>query len=113
MSFQISPANSYGQIFVELSGLNDSIQYVLELIHPQNGVIREEVISGLNQTKLQFERLQPQTYQIRIIEDANANGRWDTGNLRQQRQPERVSIFSLEPLRAGWDLESSLIWQQK
>ncbi|HLF63963.1 MAG TPA: Ig-like domain-containing protein [Saprospiraceae bacterium] len=113
INFQISPRNSYGQIYAEILGLHDGLQYLVELIHPQTGVIGERIIRAQTQPKIEFDRLQPQTYQIRIIEDANANGRWDTGNLAQQRQPERVFIQALEPLRAGWDLEVTSIWEEK
>ena len=30
---------------------------------------------------------------FRIIEDMNDNGRWDTGNLVERRQPERAEYY--------------------
>jgi hypothetical protein len=113
ISFQISPRNAFGRIIAEITGLQDSIPYLVELLHPQSGVVGTSLIMGKESEKITFDKLQPQGYQVRIVEDANANGRWDTGHLAQQRQPERVFIQSLEPLRAGWDLEATVKWDQK
>jgi hypothetical protein len=38
--------------------------------------------------------------------DWNGNGRWDTGNYDDHRQPEPVLERKLEQLRANWDLET-------
>jgi hypothetical protein len=70
------------------------------------------VIHQQSKARIEFPNLPPQTYQIRIIEDINGNGRWDTGNLAQHKQPERVLLQSLEPLRAAWDLETTITWKQ-
>jgi hypothetical protein len=113
INLQISALSTFGQIFANVGGLNDSLQYVVQLVHPQSGVLSEHVIHGQTQKTVEFLHLQPQNYRIRIIEDTNRNGRWDTGDLLQQRQPERVYIQTLEPLRAGWDLEATILWQQK
>jgi hypothetical protein len=82
-------------------------------MHPQSGTVDERLLSNVTEGTVEFSRLQPQTYSLRIIEDGNRNERWDTGNLSQQRQPERVYIQILEALRAGWDLEATILWQQK
>ena len=113
INLQISALSTFGQIFANVGGLSDSLQYVVQLVHPQSGVLSEHVIHGQTQKTVEFLHLQPQNYRIRIIEDTNRNGRWDTGDLLQQRQPERVYIQTLEPLRAGWDLEATILWQQK
>ncbi len=113
VNFQISPRNSYGQIMASINGLNDTVQYIVQLLDQQSGILSERIVQHQTTAKVAFDKLQPQTYKIRIIEDANANEHWDTGNLAQQRQPERVFIQTLEPLRAGWDLEALLIWEQQ
>jgi len=43
---------------------------------------------------------------LKIIYDNNANFKWDTGNLLQKLQPEKV-IYNAEPVntRPNWDLE--------
>ncbi len=38
--------------------------------------------------------IQPGDYKVRVIEDANSNGEWDTGSLALRRQPEKVELWS-------------------
>ena len=47
-------------------------------------------------------------YLLEIIDDRNANGRWDAGRYDTKQQPEPVSIKTLETLRANWDLEADI-----
>jgi len=41
-----------------------------------------------------------------MIEDKNANGKWDTGNYKQKTQPEPIFYFE-KPLliRGYWEVE--------
>lgn len=52
--------------------------------------------------------LPPGKYELVIITDVNRNGRWDTGNYAQRRQPEPIITKELEALRANWDVEAML-----
>ncbi|WP_426489792.1 Ig-like domain-containing protein [Hymenobacter sp. 102] len=40
-----------------------------------------------------FDNLQPGTYRLRVLLDANENGRWDGGDPQLQRPPEPVYLF--------------------
>lgn len=48
---------------------------------------------------------------FRVIEDRNANGKWDTGNLVERRQPERAEMYVDENgndtfvAKVNWDIE--------
>ena len=110
--FQVSSAGNFGKIFLQLEGLVDSVQYVVQLLQQNGSLADETLIRGGSDGKISFAALSPQSYQIRIAEDRNSNGRWDTGNFTQHRQPERVQIETLEPLRAGWDLQATLTWKE-
>lgn len=56
----------------------------------------------------EFSSLPPANYMIRIIFDTNGNGKWDTGDYLEKRQPERV-IYYPQPIevRANWELEQT------
>jgi hypothetical protein len=51
---------------------------------------------------------------VRIIEDANRNGRWDSGNLVERRQSERAELYKNEQdeelftMKSGWEFEFTL-----
>ena len=53
----------------------------------------------------------PGNVKLRIIEDVNANGEWDSGDLLVHRQPEQVEIYVPESgdelivMKANWDIE--------
>jgi uncharacterized protein (DUF2141 family) len=46
------------------------------------------------------------TYVIKAYFDTNKNGKWDTGNLQNQIQPEKIQIYN-EPFQArqNWELD--------
>jgi uncharacterized protein (DUF2141 family) len=52
--------------------------------------------------------LKPGKYEIEIIHDLNNNGKWDTGEYIDKRQPEPRYRKKLEPLRENWDLKVEL-----
>lgn len=109
--FQVNAAGTYGRIYVRVDGLDEDTQYLVQLIQKEPDVIAQFVLDGATQGRDGFPPMQPASYLVRIVEDVNRNGRWDTGNFAQQRQPERVFLQTLEPLRAGWDLEATITWQ--
>ena len=78
--------------------------FILQLLDTQGRVVRQRLLPALGTTVV-WERLNPGNHNLRLIEDANANGRWDTGDLDTGLQPERVLRYS-GPLnvRAAWDL---------
>lgn len=59
-----------------------------------------------------FEHMTPGDYYLRMIVDADGNGKWTTGELKTGRQPEEVFYFpSKLSLRANWDFHE--IWDYK
>ena len=55
-----------------------------------------------------FKDLLPAAYTIQLIEDWNGNGRWDTGNYFEKRQPEPIFIKKLDSLKPNWRLEATI-----
>ena len=56
--------------------------------------------------KVEFLKIEPNTYQMAIIIDANGNGIWDTGNLLHKIQPEVVIHYKEKvSVRSNWDLD--------
>lgn len=50
----------------------------------------------------------PGTFKFRMILDANNNGKWDTGDLENEIQPEKVVYYSgTIDIRANWDVEET------
>jgi len=48
-------------------------------------------------TTLIFDYLTPKKYKFRLFYDSNNNGKWDTGNFKELKQPERVFYYPFLP----------------
>lgn len=61
-----------------------------------------------------FRYLKPQSYYVRVYEDLNGDSVWTTGDFERKRQPEPVYYFPQKlSLRANWDFEETVNWQEK
>ncbi len=103
--FKINPPRAYGNVIVNASGLDSLHQYVFQLNGKDGNTISEIVVSNKSEVQHRFSLLNPGEYILRIIADRNRNGRWDTGNYDDKRQPEPIILDPLDQLRANWDLE--------
>ncbi|MBR9922775.1 MAG: hypothetical protein GYB31_18240 [Bacteroidetes bacterium] len=96
----------YGSLSLELTALDSTKAYVMELISASK-VVEKELIRQASSWNRTYPSLKPGSYEVRIIEDLIPNGRWDPGNYDQKRQPERIFIRPLESLRANWEVDAS------
>lgn len=98
--FRTKSDADYSKLRVQLPGKYLDSQYVL-LIKNDKDTIHMKTVTD---TVVSLTKLQPGTYNMFIIEDENKNGKWDTGDLFEKRQPENVIPFSgTMQLRAGWE----------
>lgn len=109
VNFTVMSADKYGTLNVRVKGKTDSSLYVLTLRDTRGGVIQSKkyVTSGT----YTFRYLNAGEVKLHVLEDMNGNGIWDTGNLIERRQPERIEIFSsptgdeLITIKVGWDID--------
>jgi hypothetical protein len=113
--FLFKGEEDYGDLYVEITG-NETAGFG-ELLDGSEKVVRK---SFLLEGELAFEDLPPGKYYLRFIEDANENGKWDTGNYAEKRQPEKVYYFNREfEIRKfredtyNWDIGEVPIGKQK
>jgi len=70
-------------------------RYIVELMGEQKDkALRKFIVDG--DTTLSCPYLKAGKYAVRISQDSNRNGIFDTGNLLEKRQPEKVLFFILE-----------------
>lgn len=103
-TFRTRSQEEYGQLFIEL--LAEGRQtFIAELIKKDGSVHARQVIPPfLDSTRVVWKNLLPETYRLRIIDDANSNGKWDTGSLPAKRQPERTFYYDAElTIRPNWE----------
>lgn len=87
--FKVKKEDEYGQLAIRVSGV-DSIPSFMELLDKSDKPIRK--VRVIDNAAV-FKDVNPGTYYIRIILDANNNGVWDTGDFDKQLQPELVCYY--------------------
>ncbi|HJZ40029.1 MAG TPA: Ig-like domain-containing protein [Bacteroidales bacterium] len=104
LKFNTQKTDFYGRILVTLSG--NSFPVILQVMDQKDRVIVSRHISQPGQVVFDF--LAPSGYRLKAIYDVNGNGKWDTGNYLEHRQPERVFFYDRPvELRSNWDVEAA------
>jgi hypothetical protein len=111
----IKSLDAYSTLFVTLQG--DYPNAIVQLINTSDKVYKSVKANSGN---ADFYFVKPGTYYLRMIDDTNGNGIWDTGNYDKHLQAERVFYYpgSLN-LKAQWDIsqewnpETAEIYKQK
>ena len=71
-------------------------KYIVELVDKERkNVFRKYNVS--RDTSLLFPYLKANDYSVRITEDRNQNGLFDSGNFLDKRQPEKVRMYQTSP----------------
>jgi hypothetical protein len=109
ISFKVPTIEDYGNLFVDLQ-IDSADMVIIQLTNPKDLVLEEQLIKTSG--KVAFNTLTPGKYKLKVIQDRNKNGRWDSGNYLNKIQPERIQYFSKElEVRANWDIEEE--WDLK
>lgn len=94
--------DDYGTLAFDVRGGKLSPHAYVELLDEQDKPVRREPI---DRGHAEFFFLNPKKYYARIVDDANGNGKWDTGNYADHLQPEHVYYYPQElEVRALWDM---------
>ena len=97
----------YSSIIMNLSGVKNP-NSILQLLNSKEKVLEEHKVTG--NTIITINYLAPGTYKCKLFYDENGNGVWDTGNYKEQRQPEKVFYFGRNiETKSGWDMEYTWI----
>jgi hypothetical protein len=105
---QVLSQKNLGTIVLQLDNPKEEPAFLLELVGQSEQVIKSWRMNRAGAQAFTIPALQVGEYSVRLNEDLNRNGRWDTGNYDLKIQPEKVFLQKLEPLRANWELEVKL-----
>jgi hypothetical protein len=97
--FATRRAEYYGALKIDLTTEKNGF---IELVNEK----AEVVYRGVKNATYTIEHLAPGSYSLRFIIDENSNGVWDSGDVLNHKQPERVSYME-DPvvIRSNWDVE--------
>ena len=100
--FRTRSIEDYGEISLSIQN-PEKVPVIIQLTDINDVTVAQET-SSENKT-ISFNYLIPKKYKIRIIYDTNNNGKWDTGNYLEKKQPEPVQYFpEVQEIRPNWVL---------
>ncbi len=106
--FQLDEVENYGVLNLNISRSDTSKYYIIQLLNEKNNIYKESALN-FNST-ITYNTIPNGKYIVKIIEDANKNGVFDTGNVRRREQPEKSWFFDKEiVIRPNWDREEKII----
>jgi hypothetical protein len=98
---------AYGSISIKMEDLDTLAQYLYFFLRGEEE-LDKGIINGLGYKQLEFKRLLPGKYRLKMVRDENRNGMQDKGRVLQRQKPEQFIIRDLDELRADWDLELNI-----
>ncbi|MGM9811614.1 MAG: Ig-like domain-containing protein [Muribaculaceae bacterium] len=102
VDFAIPSLEEYSNLYLKVN-VQDSA--FVELLNGSDKVV--DTATVVNGTAA-FENIKPGNYYARLVIDANGNGKWDTGNYAEHRQPEEVFYYPKRfNLKKNWDVEQN------
>jgi uncharacterized protein (DUF2141 family) len=106
-TFRTKKESEFG--YARFTLVNATYPLVIQLTDDKGEVKREEFAK--TEGVVDFFNLAPATYKIRVIHDANGNGKYDSGNYLKKVQPEKVSHFKAIEIRADWGYPEKLTFK--
>lgn len=106
----------FGVVMVNITGKSPDAKYVIYLKNESGKTLveKKDATTGTHT----FNYVTPGKVRIAVLEDGNANGKWDTGNLIERRQPERTEPYvdpkgeELIEVKANWEIEIAIDMNQ-
>ena len=108
-SYTASDPEKYAIVKLEVNNVKPQAKYILQLTNAQGKVQKE--IRNATAGSYTFEYVTPGDVMLRLVEDLNGNGKWDTGDMVLMRHPERTEIYKNEngeeliTTKANWEFE--------
>lgn len=103
--FTVKKLEEYSTLRFNLLGIPAGEEMIVELLSSQDKpVATSKVVDGT----AEFTFVSPNTYYARAYIDSNRNGKWDTGSISEQRQPEDIYYYSKKlSVKKNWEIEQS------
>lgn len=100
--FTVDKQENYSLLTLSITVPDTGKSYVVELLNDQKQLLRSDVIN--KNASLVYKDYITGKYTVRVTYDANKNGKWDSGNVKQKTQPENVWVDDTPiTLRPNWE----------
>lgn len=106
--FNIASKDDYGTLILDVKIPDTTANYILEVVdEKKENVISTQIVE--QSKKLLFANYKAGVYFVRITYDENKNDVWDTGDVAERRQPEKIWYAPTElSIRANWERNEKL-----
>ncbi len=104
--YQVNKIADYSTLDLTIDSLEKGKHYLIELLDSKGKLIENMTATNGEIFQRSFPMLSPTEYSVRVVEDTNKNGKWDSGNYLKKQQPEKVYIKQITGLRPDWDVET-------
>ena len=108
-TYTASDPAKYAIVNVKVVNTKPEARYILQLTNAQ-GKVQKQILDA-TAGNYKFEFVSPGDVMLRVVEDLNGNGKWDTGDMVLRRQPERSEIYKNEEgvelitTKANWEFD--------
>ena len=110
LKFHLAKEDEYGNIFITVVPPDNVPQVIVQLLNDKNKIVDTQIIT--EKQEVEFWYLAPGKYKLKAILDADANGKWSTGNFHRHFLPETIIDYKDElDLKAGWDIDLKDEWK--
>lgn len=107
--YTVADPDKYATVKINVRSSKPQMRYILQLTN-SSGAVQQELRDAVAGT-YEFKYVSVGDVMVRVVEDANGNGEWDTGDMVLMRQPERTEIYKnsngeeLFTTKANWEFE--------
>ncbi|MEI6816513.1 MAG: Ig-like domain-containing domain [Bacteroidota bacterium] len=107
-SFKIKSSRNFGNFKLKFKAPKANTNFIIQLLNEKEEVVQQNMVNSDALIKYNF--LNPGKYKVKLIYDANANDKWDTGDYYLHLQPERITYCKeIFTIRANWDIDADWI----
>ncbi len=91
--FKIMPKEDFATLTLKITGKTPEARYIVQVTDQGGKTIHREVTDATT-GEYTFDYIPEGDVSVRVTEDGNGNGRWDSGSLVERRQPERTEFYT-------------------
>lgn len=107
LKFSIKPASAYGTVLIRTNGFQQFKNPILLLTQDD----KIKYTYPITQPIIRIPLILPGDFVLKVLEDDNNNGLWDTGQFgKTKKQPEKIRLIGTNiTIKADWENEFNIV----
>lgn len=107
LDIELDEVENYGNLTLNIDRADTSKSYIIQLLNEKKQLLKESPINA--NALLSYNTISNGKYYVKVIEDINKNEMYDTGNVKNNLQPEKIWLYDKELIiRPNWDREEKI-----